>query len=199
ALFFPVVNLVNLNTTTQTAGELRAEIASCFDGVTALSVEVDGTPVKRLQKNPDRFRVTSVAFDVTLPAANLFEVFAIVLPSGTYSPAVGDGLYVMLKPLDVGNHLLRFRGESPCGFSVEVDGTPVKRLQKNPDRFRVTSVAFDVTLPAANLFEVFAIVLPSGTYSPAVGDGLYVMLKPLDVGNHLLRFRGESPCGFSVD
>ncbi len=88
ALFFPVVNLVNLNTTTQTAGELRAEIASCFDGVTALSVEVDGTPVKRLQKNPDRFRVKSVD--------------------------------VMLKPLDVGNHLLRFRGESPCGFSVDV-------------------------------------------------------------------------------
>jgi len=61
-----------------------------------------------------------VAFDVTLPAANLFEVFAIVLPSGTYLPAVGDGFYVMLKPLDVGNHLLRFRGESPCGFSVDV-------------------------------------------------------------------------------
>ena len=120
ALFFPVVNLVNVNTTTQTAGELRAEIASCFDGVTTLSVEVDGTPVKRLQKNPDRFRVKSVAFDVTLPAPNLFEVFAIVLPSGTYLPAVGDGFYVMLKPLDVGNHLLRFRGESPCGSSVDV-------------------------------------------------------------------------------
>src|SRR5205809_5255496 len=94
-------------------------MASCFDSVTTLSVEVDGTHVKRLQKNPDRFRVKSVAFDVTLPAGNLFEVFAIVLPSATYSPAVGDGFYVMLKPLDVGNHLLRFRGESPC-FSVDV-------------------------------------------------------------------------------
>jgi len=49
ALFFPIVNLVNVNTSTQTVKELRAEIAPCFDGVTTLSVEVDGAPVKRLQ------------------------------------------------------------------------------------------------------------------------------------------------------
>src|SRR5205809_829879 len=102
ALFFPVVNLVNVNTNTQTAEALRAEIASCFDGVTTLSVEVDGTPIEGLQRHPDRFRVRSVAFDVTLPAKNLFEVFAVVLPSGIYSPAVSDGFYIMLKPLDVG-------------------------------------------------------------------------------------------------
>jgi len=120
ALFFPVVNLVNVNTNTQTADALRAEIASCFDGVTTLSVEVDGTPIEGLQRHPDRFRVRSVAFDVTLPAKNLFEVFAVVLPSGIYSPAVSDGFYVMLKPLDAGDHLLRIHGESPCGSPFDV-------------------------------------------------------------------------------
>ena len=137
ALFFPIVNLVNVNTSTQTVNELRAEIAPCFDGVTTLSVEVDGAPVKRLQRNPEEFRVTSVAFDATLPLENLFAVFAIVLPPGTYSPAVGDGFYTMLKPLDAGNHVLRLRAESPCGVSVDVT-------------YRLTAVPVDLVSEEAN-------------------------------------------------
>jgi hypothetical protein len=63
ALFFPVIDPVDINTTTQTAAELRAEIAPCLDAVTSLSVELDGQPVRGLR---DRFRVRSEVFDVTI-------------------------------------------------------------------------------------------------------------------------------------
>ena len=46
---------------------------------------------------------------------------------------------------------------------------------------------FAVTLPADNLFGIDA-----GTYSPAIDDGFYVMLKPLSVGTHALHFKGAS-------
>ena len=34
---------------------------------------------------------------------------------------IDDGFYVMLKPLEVGHHTLRFRGQIPAvGFAVDV-------------------------------------------------------------------------------
>ena len=72
ALFFPVLNLADINVTTQAAEELRAEIAGFIDNATDLSVEVDGEPIEKLQEKPGKFRVKSVVFDVTLPADNLF-------------------------------------------------------------------------------------------------------------------------------
>ena len=113
-----MLNVVDVNTTTQTAKELRAETAPCLDATTLLSVVVDGVSVGNLQK---KFRVQSEVFDITLPADNLFG-----LPAGTYSPAIDDGFYVMLKPLGVGTHTVRFEGASAgCpliggGFSVAV-------------------------------------------------------------------------------
>jgi hypothetical protein len=118
ALFFPVLNVVDVNTTTQTAPELRAETAPCIDATTLLSVTVDGVSVPDLRK---KFRVQSEVFDITLPADNLFG-----LPAGTYSPAIDDGFYVMLRPLGVGSHTVHFQGASAgCpliggGFSVDV-------------------------------------------------------------------------------
>ena len=105
ALFFPVLNLADINVTTQTAEELRAEIAPCLDlgAVTTLSVEVDGEPIEKLQKKPEKFRVRSVVFDITVPADGFLD-------PGTYSPVVDDGFYVMLKPLDVGEHTLHIIG-----------------------------------------------------------------------------------------
>jgi len=118
ALFFPVLNVVDVNTTTQTAPDLRAETAPCLDATTLLSVTVDGVSVPDLRK---KFRVQSEVFDITLPADNLFG-----LDPGTYSPAIDDGFYVMLRPLGVGPHTVRFEGASAgCrliggGFSVAV-------------------------------------------------------------------------------
>ena len=104
ALFFPVINLVDVNTATQTVKELRAETAPCLDAVTSLSVVLDGVPIAKLR---EKFRVRSEVFEVTLPADNLFGIGA-----GTYSPAIDDGFYVMLKPLSIGMHTLHFEGAS---------------------------------------------------------------------------------------
>ena len=118
ALFFPVINVVDVNIAAQTAKELRAETAPCLDAVTLLSVVVDGVSVPKLH---EKFRVKSEVFEVTLPADNLFGI-----DPGTYSPAIDDGFYVMLKPLSVGPHTLHFEGASAgCPliggpFSVDV-------------------------------------------------------------------------------
>jgi len=115
ALFFPVINFVDINGSTQTADELRAEIAPCLDAVTQLLVEIDGQPVEKLS----RARLKARAFDVTLPPGGFFG-------PGTYSPAVDDGFYVMLKPLQPGNHTIHIqaaRGGCPLApgpFSQDI-------------------------------------------------------------------------------
>ena len=115
ALFVPVLNLVDINGTTQTARELRAEIAPCMDAVAGLSLEVDGQRVRNLAED---FHIRSAVFDITVPPGGL-------LPPGTYSPVVDDGFYVMLKPLSVGSHTIHLSGASEgCPiqgpFSVDV-------------------------------------------------------------------------------
>jgi len=104
ALFFPILNLVDVNTTTQSVNQLRTEMAGCIDHAFNLSLRVDGQSVDI----DTRQRVRSVPFAVTLPADNLFG-----LPPVIYSPAVDDGYYVMLKPLAVGPHTITFTGNSP--------------------------------------------------------------------------------------
>ena len=119
ALFFPVLNVVDVNTTTQSAGELRAETAPCLDAATELTVVLDGQAVSRLC---DKHRVRSVVFELALPDGNLFGI-----PAGVYSPAIDDGFYVMLRPLSLGAHTLHIVGASAgcallgtSGFSVDV-------------------------------------------------------------------------------
>jgi hypothetical protein len=101
-LFFPILNLVDFNVSNQRAKELRAEIAGCMDAATNLSLELDGRdiPIR------GRSRVKSSAFAVVVPENGFFT-------PGIYSPAVDDGYYVMLKPLAVGAHTLRFTGSTP--------------------------------------------------------------------------------------
>jgi hypothetical protein len=75
-----------------------------------------------------KFRVQSQVFDITLPTDNLFGI-----DPGTYSPAIDDGFYVMLKPLSVGTHTLHFESASggcpliggPFGVDVTYDLTVV--------------------------------------------------------------------------
>jgi len=131
AIFFPVLNVVDVNTTTQTTRELRAETAPCLDAASTLVATVDGTAVANLF---GKYRVRSKVFEITLPSDSLFS-FA--LPAGTYSPAIDDGFYVMLKPLELGDHTLHIVGASsgcplnggPFGVDVTYDLTivPVER------------------------------------------------------------------------
>jgi hypothetical protein len=116
-LFFPVINSVNIDTPNVCGQgpdripveELRALSAAFIDGATNLLVEVDGEPIKKLQ------RVQSKVFEVALPEDNVFDdpcaSFGGV-PAGIYSPAVDDGIYVKLKPLEAGDHTLHIHSES---------------------------------------------------------------------------------------
>lgn len=61
--FFPVVNYVNINTPgvcgqvgNYTARQLRAMVKPIIDGATNLSVQVDGRPVKDLDRSINRLR-----------------------------------------------------------------------------------------------------------------------------------------------
>ena len=124
-LFFPVINIVNINTPgvcgqggNISVKELRAAIAPFIDGATKLSVKVDGVKIKDLQ------RVQSQVFEVALPEANVFDAACAGLggvPAGIYSPAVDDGFYVDLDPLKIGDHTLHIHAEnSSVGFTLDV-------------------------------------------------------------------------------
>jgi hypothetical protein len=109
-LFFPVINIVNINTPdcgqggkSFTVKQLHNQIAPFINGVHDLSVRVDGKDVK---KNLLR-RVQSEPFDTVLPADNRFGC-----PAEVYSPGVDEGYYVALPALTPGTHTIHFHAES---------------------------------------------------------------------------------------
>jgi len=127
ALFFPVINSVNINTPNVcgqkeplTVSELRAASAVFIDKASNLSATVDGIAIKNLR------RVRSQVFSVALPEDNIFDKPCENgglgnVPAGIYSPAVDDGFYVLLDPLSVGTHALHFHAENPSqGFTEDV-------------------------------------------------------------------------------
>jgi hypothetical protein len=121
ALFFPLINVVDINVASQSVRELRAEVAGCLDAVTTLSLRVDGEalPSRLLWRS----RVRSIPFAAVIPPEGVPTMPP--LPAAIYSPAVDDGYYVMLKPLPVGTHTLSFIASSrgcdyvPTGFNVD--------------------------------------------------------------------------------
>ncbi len=125
-LFFPVINSVNIDTPNVCGQgpdripveDLRAFSAAFVDGATNLLVEVDDKPIGNLH------RVQSKVFEVALPEDNVFDAPCASLggvPAGIYSPAVDDGFYVRLNPLEIGNHTLHFHAENPgAGFVLDV-------------------------------------------------------------------------------
>src|SRR5262249_19343423 len=110
ALFFPVVIEWD---TVQVALPLRVEVlrqltSALVGGSTELVVTLDGMSLQNLQL----LRFTSPAFSVTLPQDNVFEALGDSTGApGTYFPTVSAGIYVMLRPLVVGEHTLRLRGQ----------------------------------------------------------------------------------------
>ena len=87
-------------------GDLRAVTAIEMDGVTSLSMQLDGENIPDIK---ERFRVQSPAFGFTLPADNFFTAIGEgPFEAGTYFPAVDDGYYVMVAPPPVGHHTIHF-------------------------------------------------------------------------------------------
>jgi hypothetical protein len=121
SLFFPILNSEadNLNFVTGqqdlgfTIPELRAQAKAFIDDTVGhLTCTIDGTPVQNL----DLFRVTSPVFSYTLPANNIAGV-----PAQTVFPAVSDGVFLMVRPLSVGQHTIHFTGAAPdFNFALDV-------------------------------------------------------------------------------
>ena len=140
-LYFPVINSVNVDTPNvcgQGANripvkDLRAMSAAAIDAAANLSVTVDRIAIKNLR------RVKSEVFEIALPENNVFIPLCAPLPvpAGIYSPAVDDGIYVLLKPLPLGHHTLHFHAESPAGVlsqDVTYNLTVVPVLLDNDQR-----------------------------------------------------------------
>jgi hypothetical protein len=111
ALFFPIINVVDVNTTSQTAAELRLEIKPLEDGAHNLHASIDGVNVP----DPAAFRTPSTVFSLALPVGNVFG-----LTPGTYSPAVADGYYLLVAPLPPGPHTITFGGIDGSGFMQSI-------------------------------------------------------------------------------
>lgn len=122
ALFFPVLNseasTAEGNGTTD--NQLRSAAKVFQDFAANLSVEVDGAAIQRL----DTYRVQSPLFTWgLLPENNVLQAIGFTdLVAGTQSPAVGDGVYLMLEPLTPGRHRIHFKGEAPA-FNFILDIT----------------------------------------------------------------------------
>jgi len=124
ALFFPVLNSEadNLNpfgpNTTFTADQLRAFAKQNMDLAENLQVQIDGRSINNLND----YRVQSPVFSYTLPDNNIVgKTTGVNVPGQTVSPAVDDGIYLMLRPLSVGHHTVHFAGDFGAGsFALDV-------------------------------------------------------------------------------
>lgn len=124
-LFFPIANSVNFNTPNVcgqgseniSVEDLRAFSAAFIDGITDVSVELDGKSTRNVR------RVLSKVFEVALPGDNVFDPLCSPdydVPAGIFSPAVDDGYYVKLKHLKSGAHTLHLRAETATDVVQDV-------------------------------------------------------------------------------
>jgi hypothetical protein len=106
-LFFPVINAeCSVFEPDPFHGDNEDELRDCanhhIDNTSDRFAVIDGRAVRRL----DTFRTESPLFVWgPLPQDNLFGA-----PEGTTSPAVDAGVYLLLAPLSVGEHVIEFGG-----------------------------------------------------------------------------------------
>lgn len=123
ALFFPIVNTEcsTAEGNGSTENQLRDCANSIIDGARKLSAELDGESLKELGIK-QRYRSDSPLFIWTLASHdNVLKAGGADIADGTSSPAVADGVHLMLAPLPIGPHTLRFHGEFPkFNFSLDI-------------------------------------------------------------------------------
>ncbi len=103
AIFFPIMDVecsYPENPTAKTESDLRQCAHDDQNSVTHLTLSVDGSNVENLT----RFRTDSPLFNFTTPENGIFDLHS------ANSQAVSDGFFVMLKPLPVGTHEIRWSG-----------------------------------------------------------------------------------------
>jgi hypothetical protein len=124
ALFFPIANAEadNLGLDTPlTLPELREQAKENQDGVTSMTCEVDGVPIQGL--SPARtspYRVVSPVFSYTIPDNNLYQFLGFDFGAQTVPVAVADGVFLMLAPLSLGQHVIRFTASFDVGFGFDI-------------------------------------------------------------------------------
>ena len=124
SLFFPVLNSEQDNlvpggpNTRYTVDQLRAFAQQSMATAENMQVQVDGRSIAGLSQ----YEVTSPVFSYHLPDNNIDTFLTGVnVPAQTVSPAVSDGVYVMLRPLPVGQHTIHFSGDfGPGNFALDV-------------------------------------------------------------------------------
>lgn len=111
-LFFPVVNAeCSVFEPDPFHGDDAEELFACANGHLNNTSDrfaiIDGRPVTML----DAYRTQSPLFVWgPLPENNIFAFFDQDAPAGTTSPAADAGVYLLLAPLNVGQHVLEFGG-----------------------------------------------------------------------------------------
>jgi hypothetical protein len=115
ALFFPIVNAAWFVLPTDPDEESTEEFSraqvQCDSYI--LSAEIDGLPVVDVGQYLER----STVFEADLPADNIFGIEPQVL-----SPSVDQGVYLFVRPVSVGDHLISFSGSQDCPFGSFMDG-----------------------------------------------------------------------------
>jgi hypothetical protein len=77
------------------------------------------------------------------------------------------------------------------GMGCELDGVALQNLEQ----YRCVSAMFPFAAPDNNVMFV-----PGPVAGYSVGDGYYLMLRPLAVGEHVLHFTGSFPdINFTLD
>jgi hypothetical protein len=92
---------------------LRACANAALDATSGWSAVIDGRPVNNL----DAYRTDSPLFTFgPLPANNYLAFFGVDAPAGATSPSVDAGVYLLLTPLSVGQHVVSVSATFPPGF-----------------------------------------------------------------------------------
>jgi len=123
AIFFPIVNTEC--STAEGNGSTEQQLRDCanmiIDGARKISAELDGESLKQLSVN-QRYRSDSPLFIWTLASHdNVLAATGEPIADGTSSPAVADGVHLMLAPLSPGPHTLHFHGEFPAfNFGLDI-------------------------------------------------------------------------------
>ena len=123
AVFFPVANSEwdNLGVSPPlSVAEERAAAQASQDTVTSMSADLDGQAIGNLDPLTSPFRVVSPVFDYSIPDNNIYQALGYPFGRQTIEDAVGDGVYVMLKPLSPGSHVLHFAAAFNFDFAFDV-------------------------------------------------------------------------------
>jgi hypothetical protein len=127
--FFPLLNFEQDNVGVDpplTVADLRKTAAFGVTQVETLFASVDGAEIPDLA----RYRTISPVFSYELPKNDVAEdrvnvayylTGGAIDVHGVQRPAVGDGFYILLKPLHPGRHTIRFGGTSQA---LDGDGNP---------------------------------------------------------------------------